>query len=99
MTDSDTNVELDPLPVMPSVPAAVWISLVTAVLGVAAALGLPISQELSTAVIALTGVLVTIIPIVDLRLRRARIELFVARASAVANPAVIVNNAHMEEGN
>ena len=74
MTQETPMLDENAQPNMPKVIPSVWISLVVAVLGTATAIGVPISDAQSAALIGLVGALSAVIPALDVWLRRGRLK-------------------------
>lgn len=91
LTDTPENVD----PAMPDVPAAIWLALVQAIVGLLVAFGIDVDQGLQDAIVQLVTVLAVVIPLADSWLRGKRNERLAAVQVARLTPVapVVVNNA------
>ena len=81
-------------PATPDVPAAIWLTLIQAIIGLLVAFGVDVGQDLQDAIVQLVTVLAVVIPLADTWLRGKRNErLAIVQAARLAPAGVIVNNA------
>lgn len=84
MTRNLQETNMDEQPNMPKVTPGVWISLVTAILGVLTSFGLDLETAQQAAIVVLATAVATVVPIVEAWLRKARLVFLGEQVRAAA---------------
>lgn len=95
MTPDDTDT-----PSMPKVTPGIWISLVTAMLGVATSFGLDLDTAQQASIVVLATAIATVVPLAEAWLRKSRLDYLAehvkasakVEAAARTRPTTIVNH-------